>query len=91
MFKSNATLKNVFWDSLVLVLRLRKPTLEISFRFVCYRLDDIACDAELQEKSESELRKLGELLQSSCEQALKDFSAKKEEETPSNDGKLAIV
>ncbi|XP_045216418.2 chromodomain-helicase-DNA-binding protein 1-like isoform X4 [Mercenaria mercenaria] len=44
------------------------------------RLDDIACDAELQEKSESDLRKMAELLKSSCEQALKEFNAKKQEQ-----------
>ncbi|KAL4227328.1 transcriptional regulator [Mactra antiquata] len=46
------------------------------------RLDDIACDAELQEKSESDLRKLADLLKSSCDQAVKDFNAKKLEEPP---------
>lgn len=47
-----------------------------------HRLDDIACDAELQEKSESDLRKMADLLKSSCDQAVKEFNAKKQEEPP---------
>lgn len=44
------------------------------------RLDAIACDAELQEKSESDLRKLAEMLKKGCEQAVEEFKHKKEEE-----------
>ncbi|XP_052793171.1 chromodomain-helicase-DNA-binding protein 1-like isoform X2 [Mya arenaria] len=42
------------------------------------RLDDIACDAELQEKSESDLRKMAELLKSQCDHAFKEFNSKKQ-------------
>ncbi len=43
------------------------------------RLDDIACDAELQEKSESELRKLATTLQTGVEQAIKDAEEMQED------------
>ncbi|XP_060556044.1 chromodomain-helicase-DNA-binding protein 1-like isoform X5 [Ruditapes philippinarum] len=50
------------------------------------RLIDIACDAGLRQ-SESDLRKLAELLKSSCEKAVKDFNAKKQEqENPEGTG-----
>ena len=62
------------------------------FRCPCnhFRLDDIACDAELQEKSESELKKIAETLKSGCEQAIKDFNNKQAEDTP-NDGKIRLI
>ena len=62
---------------------------EIYHTYACFRLDDIACDAELQEKSESELKKIAETLKSGCEQAIKDFNNKQAEDTP-NDGKTSI-
>lgn len=40
------------------------------------RLDSIAEDAELTDKSVNELKELGELLKSSCEQAVKDYQEK---------------
>lgn len=41
-----------------------------------FRLDSIAEDAELTDKSVNELKELGELLKSSCEQAVKDYQEK---------------
>lgn len=40
------------------------------------RLDSIAEDAELMEKSTAELVEIGELLKSSCEQAVKEYQEK---------------
>lgn len=39
-----------------------------------YRLDAIARDAELVDKSETDLRRLGELVHNGCIKALKDNS-----------------
>ncbi|XP_052277549.1 chromodomain-helicase-DNA-binding protein 1-like isoform X3 [Dreissena polymorpha] len=50
------------------------------------RLDDIACDAELQEKSESDLKKLAELLKSQCDQAMKEYTTKKQQEEQNGEG-----
>ncbi|KAL3867259.1 hypothetical protein ACJMK2_044474 [Sinanodonta woodiana] len=50
------------------------------------RLDAIACDAELQEKSESDLRRVVDLLRSNCEHAMKEYQAKLAED-PHFDGK----
>ncbi|KAK3096752.1 hypothetical protein FSP39_002924 [Pinctada imbricata] len=49
------------------------------------RLDAIACDAELQEKSESELRRLADFLKKNCELAMLEAKTKHEEES-SQDG-----
>lgn len=40
-----------------------------------YRLDAIARDAELVDKSEIDLRRLGELVHNGCIKALKDISS----------------
>lgn len=37
------------------------------------RLDAIACDAELQEKSEAELQRLADTLMAQCEDAAQQF------------------
>ncbi|XP_034324831.2 chromodomain-helicase-DNA-binding protein 1 isoform X1 [Magallana gigas] len=48
------------------------------------RLDAIACDAELQEKSESDLQRLAEILIRNCEQAIEE--AKNKTEQDNNEG-----
>ena len=40
-----------------------------------YRLDAVARDAELVDKSETDLRRLGELVHNGCIKALKDNSS----------------
>ena len=44
------------------------------------RLDAIACDAELQEKSQADLKRLGEQLWQTCEQAMVEYKQKLEED-----------
>lgn len=44
------------------------------FIVFCFRLDAIARDAELVDKSEIDLRRLGELVHNGCIKALKDSS-----------------
>uniref|UniRef100_A0A8D2Q6F6 Chromodomain helicase DNA binding protein 1 n=1 Tax=Varanus komodoensis TaxID=61221 RepID=A0A8D2Q6F6_VARKO len=52
---------------------------EIRSVFVlCYRLDAIARDAELVDKSETDLRRLGELVHNGCIKALRDNSSGQE-------------
>ncbi|XP_015190344.1 PREDICTED: chromodomain-helicase-DNA-binding protein 1 isoform X4 [Polistes dominula] len=51
------------------------------------RLDDIAADAELQEKPMSELRYLGEQLQSRCEACLSEFESTAKENKGEEEGK----
>ena len=46
------------------------------------RLDAIACDAELQEKSEAELQRLAEQLSSQCEAAMREFEEQRRQEQP---------
>ena len=41
-----------------------------------FRLDAISEDAELTDKSTSELKELSELLKSSCEQTVKEYEEK---------------
>lgn len=43
-----------------------------------YRLDAVARDAELVDKSETDLRRLGELVHNGCIKALKDSSSGQE-------------
>lgn len=43
-----------------------------------YRLDAVARDAELVDKSETDLRRLGELVHNGCIKALKDNSSGQE-------------
>lgn len=50
------------------------------FSFLFDRLDAIACDAELQEKSESDLQRLADVLTKSCEQAMEEVRNKTEAE-----------
>lgn len=51
------------------------------------RLDAIACDAELQEKSAADLRRLAEHLKSSCQKALLELQAKPEEDPNQLEGR----
>ncbi|XP_012175740.2 chromodomain-helicase-DNA-binding protein 1 isoform X2 [Bombus terrestris] len=51
------------------------------------RLDDIAADAELQEKPMSELRFLGEQLKSRCEACLSEFESTAKENKGEEEGK----
>lgn len=44
-----------------------------------FRLDAIAEDAELQEKSEADLRRLAEYLRRACEDATKEHNQKLQE------------
>lgn len=46
--------------------------------FFYYRLDAVARDAELVDKSETDLRRLGELVHNGCIKALKDNSSGQE-------------
>ena len=58
------------------------------------RLDDIACDAELQEKSESELKRMANLLQNGCENAMKEHEEKMKEikeEDETNKGSVRFL
>jgi|SaaInl33SG_5_DNA_1037386.scaffolds.fasta_scaffold01633_1 hypothetical protein len=48
----------------------------------CSRLDDIAGDAELQEKSVADLKKLGERLVADCKDCLRESAEKNEEDKP---------
>ena len=41
-----------------------------------FRLDDIAADAELQEKSVADLKKLATMLHDGCEKATKEYQEK---------------
>lgn len=50
-----------------------------------YRLDAIACDAELQEKSESDLQRLAEVLTRNCEHAIDE--ARNKTEPDNNEGR----
>lgn len=49
--------------------------------FVLYRLEDISEDADLQEKSESDLKNLGEMILTNCEKVMSSFEAKLRETT----------
>ena len=49
--------------------------------FCLCRLEDISEDADLQEKSESDLKNLGEMILKTCEQVMKDFEVKLRETT----------
>lgn len=51
------------------------------------RLDDIAADAELQEKPMSELRFLGDQLKSRCEACLSEFESTAKENKGEEEGK----
>ena len=53
-------------------------------------MDAIACDAELQEKTESELSKVAQFLQSGVEQAMKEHEEKIKED-PSGEGNNWIL
>ena len=50
------------------------------------RLDAISCDAELQEKSEGDLKKLAQILLLSCEQAVEEYNKTKPNDETTNDG-----
>uniref|UniRef100_A0A8C9MUX2 DNA helicase n=1 Tax=Serinus canaria TaxID=9135 RepID=A0A8C9MUX2_SERCA len=54
----------------------------IKMRFFYYRLDAVARDAELVDKSETDLRRLGELVHNGCIKALKDNSSGQERAGP---------
>ncbi|XP_013389384.1 chromodomain-helicase-DNA-binding protein 1 isoform X4 [Lingula anatina] len=51
------------------------------------RLDAIACDAELSEKSQADLKRLAELLHRECEQAMAEYKTKLEEDPNFEAGK----
>lgn len=51
-----------------------------------FRLDAIARDAELQEKSEADLKRVAELLKERCEQAMTEYKEKLDED-PNFEGK----
>ena len=50
--------------------------LQTYFQISIFRLDAISEDAELTDKSTSELKELSELLKSSCEQTVKEYEEK---------------
>uniref|UniRef100_A0A8C2THZ3 Chromodomain helicase DNA binding protein 1 n=1 Tax=Coturnix japonica TaxID=93934 RepID=A0A8C2THZ3_COTJA len=52
--------------------------MKMFFFFFYYRLDAVARDAELVDKSETDLRRLGELVHNGCIKALKDNSSGQE-------------
>uniref|UniRef100_A0A8B9EPM7 DNA helicase n=1 Tax=Anser cygnoides TaxID=8845 RepID=A0A8B9EPM7_ANSCY len=54
---------------------IRRP-IEMYGFFLYYRLDAVARDAELVDKSETDLRRLGELVHNGCIKALKDNSCR---------------
>ncbi|CAG2066300.1 unnamed protein product, partial [Timema podura] len=49
------------------------------------RLEEVACDAELQEKPLADLRYLGELLKERCVAAMSEVQSQKENETTHNE------
>lgn len=49
------------------------------------RLDAISCDAELQEKSEGDLKKLAQILLLGCEQAVEEYNKTKPNDETTND------
>ena len=57
--------------------------------FFC-RLDAIAADAELQEKSIAELTKLANLLHNGCERVIKEYQEKLESD-PNFDGQFNLL
>jgi hypothetical protein len=56
------------------------PWILFSMDFI-FRLDAIACDAELQEKSQGDLKRLGEKIWQECETAMLEYKAKLEDPT----------
>ncbi len=50
----------------------------------------IACDAELQEKSQADIKKLAEMLQSNCEKAMKEYEEKLKED-PNFEGMILFT
>ena len=54
-------------------------------------MDDIAGDAELQEKSHSDLKTLGEQLIKGCEDAMKEFEEKNKNNDASAEGKYLLI
>lgn len=55
------------------------------------RLDAVAGDAELNEKSQSDLQRLADLLCARCKEAMKEYEEKKEGEKEANvDGKYHV-
>lgn len=50
------------------------------------RLEDIAVDAELQEKSQADLEHLADLILTTCEQVLKEHEEKLKEQTTAEGG-----
>ena len=53
--------------------------------FLIYRLEPIAFDAELQEKSQADLERLAQLLKEGCETAMKEYEDKLKDD-PTFDG-----
>lgn len=55
------------------------------------RLDSIAMDAELQEKPMADLKHLAEIIQSGCENAIRQHEEGLSQENLANDGKFALI
>ena len=54
------------------------------------RLESVACDAELQEKPLSELKHLADVLQTGCENAVKEYTEKIAQEIKSDESNLIV-
>lgn len=59
-------------------------------KHLLFRLDAIARDAELQEKSEADLKRVAELLKERCEQAMTEYKEKLDED-PNFEGKDQLL
>ena len=55
-----------------------------------FRLDSIAGDAELMEKSSADLKRLAEMLQTQCEQAIAEYEEKLKEEPNNAEGMTGL-
>ncbi len=55
------------------------------------RLEAIAGDAELQEKSQADLKKMGDLLHDGCVKAVQEYEEKMKENPEGFDGKLVVA
>ena len=59
---------------------------------ICYfcmiRLEDIAGDAELQEKSETDLKNLAEMVLTRCDQVMKEYEEKMKDPANAGEGEF---
>ena len=60
------------------------------FYFVYPRLDAVAADAELEDKSTEDLERLADILHNSCVKAVAEYDEKLKED-PNFDGKLPCI